>query len=61
MDSNLHIQQIMKGNPISDPKGSSGAVAWREVGVYNNSLGTWELVVNPGTQQIYHYVFKSFK
>lgn len=59
-DSRLTIQEIMDGaKPIPDPGGAPGALRWDVTGTMNGSSGTWELVVNPETKTILHFLFNS--
>jgi RHS repeat-associated protein len=56
----LTIQSIMDaGKPIPDPGGVPGALRWDVPGAMNGSPGTWELVVDPKTKTILHFLFKS--
>jgi RHS repeat-associated protein len=57
--SRLTIQEIMKaGNPVPDPGGVPGALRWDVPGALNGSPGTWELVVDPTTRTVLHFLFK---
>lgn len=59
-DSTLTIQSIIDaGTPVADPGGVPGALRWDVPGTMNGSCGTWELVVDPGTKTILHFLFKS--
>jgi hypothetical protein len=59
-DSRLTIQNIMDaGTPVPDPGGVPGALRWDVPGALNGSSGTWELVVDPQTNTILHFLFKS--
>jgi len=58
--STLTIQNIMDaGTPVADPGGVPGALRWDVPGALNGSSGTWELVVDPQTKTILHFLFKS--
>jgi hypothetical protein len=55
------MQEIMAARmPIPDPS-VAGALRWDVLGTFAGKLGVWELVVNPRTQQIYHFLFNSDK
>lgn len=59
-NSGLTIQNIMDaGTPVPDPGGVPGALRWDVPGALNGSSGTWELVVDPQTDTILHFLFKS--
>ena len=59
MKSQLTINEIMAaGNPISDPGGIPGGLRWDIPGTFRGSVGTWELVLHPETEIIYHFNFK---
>ena len=58
-DSRLTIQSVMDAaKPIADPGGVPGALRWDVAGTMNGSSGTWELVVDPQTKTILHFLFK---
>ena len=58
-DSRLTIQSIMDAStPVADPGGLPGALRWDVPGTMNGSTGTWQLVVDPQTQTILHFLFK---
>ncbi len=60
--SRLTIQEIMNASaPVPDPGGVPGALRWDVPGTMNGTPGTWELVVNPGTKTILHFLFKGTK
>jgi len=57
--SSLTIREIMaSGNPVSDPGGFPGALRWDVPGAFNGSTGTWELVIDPTTRTVLHFLFK---
>jgi len=59
-DSRLTIQGIMdSAKPIPDPGGVPGALRWDVPGGMNGSSGTWQLVVDPNTNTILHFLFVS--
>jgi RHS repeat-associated protein len=60
-DLKLVVQEIMKGTPKPDPGGIAGGLRWDVPGTMNGSKGVYELVVNPTTKQIVHFLFKSVK
>lgn len=56
------MQEIMNsGEPIPDPGGIPGGLKWQAPGSMNGSAGTWELVVDPGSGTVVHYLFKGGK
>ena len=58
-DSRLVIQEIMDAaEPTPDPGGVPGALRWDVPGTMGKSSGTWELVVNPETKMILHFLFR---
>jgi hypothetical protein len=62
LKSPLTIQEIMAGGkPIPDPGGFPGALRWDVPGGFNGSTGTWELVVDPKTNTVLHFLFKGVK
>ncbi len=57
-NSSTVTQWIIDTNDVSaDPQGTS-ALMFRAEGAYNGSLGNYELLINPETNTILHYVFK---
>lgn len=59
MKSQLTIEEIMTaGKPIPDPGGIPGGLRWDVPGALRGSEGTWELVIHPETNVIYHFNFK---
>ncbi|HET7176633.1 MAG TPA: RHS repeat-associated core domain-containing protein, partial [Gammaproteobacteria bacterium] len=59
-ESSLLINEIMQsGDPIPDPQGVPGLIRWDAAGTMNGSTGMYELVVNPNTKTIVHFLFKS--
>lgn len=61
MKYNTVIEEIMKAqNPIIDPK-APASLKWDVSGSWNNSIGNWELIINPKTNTIYHFLFNSHK
>ncbi len=61
MNSRQTIADIMKSKPMRDPQGTAGTVYWKTEGSWNGKRGTYELLVNPGTKEIYHYLWKPLK
>lgn len=59
INSTQTIQQIMQtAQPIKDP-GTANGLKWVVEGIYNGAQGIYELVINPDTMTILHFVFKS--
>jgi len=57
MRSPLAIKEIMAtGQGVAD-KSAAGALRYAVPGTFRGSAGTWELVVNPQTNLIYHFNF----
>ena len=57
-DSILLIQEIIQStNPVKDPKGTD-ALFWEIQGFFNGSPGTFELLIDPETNTIWHFLFK---
>ncbi|WKD51052.1 hypothetical protein [Microbulbifer spongiae] len=62
MNSPNLINEIMAtGKFVPDPQGLAGAVRYDVAGGFRGSAGNWELVVNPETKQIFHFLFTSSK
>lgn len=67
MNSPLLIREIMRARmPVPDPAGRAGLLYWEVPGSLRMGLNTeetafgiWELLVNPATKEIFHFVFKS--
>jgi hypothetical protein len=60
LNSPLTLREIMAaGKPIPDPGGVAGALRWDIPGVFRGSAGTWELVVDPQSKTVLHWLFKS--
>jgi len=58
--SPLTLREIMAaGKPIPDPGGVAGALRWDVPGAFRGSAGTWELVVDPQSKTILHWLFRS--
>ncbi len=55
----LLIRQILQTRPMADPQGARGTVMFRAPGSYNGSRGVYELIVHPGNNRIYHFLFIS--
>jgi hypothetical protein len=54
------IQNIVEsGMPRPDPGGVAGALRWDVPGSFNGSVGTFELVIDPATNRILHFLFRS--
>ncbi len=59
MKSPLTINEIMAAKqPITDPGGLAGGLRWDVPGTFRGNEGTWELVLHPESQIIYHFNFK---
>ena len=46
---------------LADPGGVAGALKWEVAGSFNGSSGTWELVLDPTTNTVLHFLFTSGK
>jgi len=56
--SPLTAQEIQAtGSGVPDPGGLPGALRYDVPGSFNGSSGTYELVVNPETNTVYHFNF----
>jgi hypothetical protein len=59
INSTHMVQQIMRTtDPMKDP-GTANGLKWVVRGTFNGSNGVYELVINPDTMTILHFVFKS--
>ena len=59
MNSRQLLQEIMDAQPPRpDPGGVPGGLRWDVPGHIQKTEGTWELVVDPNTNIILHWVFK---
>ena len=59
MKSPHTVNEIMAaGKPIPDPGGIPGGLRWDVPGTFRGSEGTWELVLHPESEIIYHFNFK---
>lgn len=54
-----HAAIMDGGKPIPDPGGVPGALRWDVPGTMNGSSGSWELVVDPQSKTILHFLFQS--
>lgn len=53
------MQEIMRaGKPVADPGGVPGALRWDVPGALGKTSGTWQLVVDPATKTVLHFLFK---
>jgi len=60
IQSPMTIKEIIaSGRGVPDPGGVSGALRYDIPGAFNGSQGRWELVVNPATKTVYHFLFTS--
>ncbi|SCY50297.1 hypothetical protein SAMN05660668_02847 [Pseudobutyrivibrio sp. AR14] len=58
-ESKLLIKEIINsGEPIPDPQGTN-ALYWEAYGTFNGSEGLYELVIDPETNAVWHFVYKS--
>lgn len=58
MNSPLTIREIMSsGKGVPDPGGLPGALRYDVPGQFRGTQGNWELVVDPKTNTIYHFLF----
>jgi len=54
------LREIMaSGKPVADPGGAVGALRWDVQGGWGKSAGTWQLVVEPQSKTVLHWMFKS--
>lgn len=57
-DSKLLIQEIIEsGMPTTDPRGTSG-LWWKVEGTFNGTQGFYELLIDPETNTVWHFLFK---
>ena len=60
-NSLLLINEIIQSKPpVPDPQGT-GALSWTVGGMFNGSMGTFELVIDQLLNTVWHFVFKSKK
>ncbi len=58
-DSKLLINEIIESKPPApDPRGTN-ALSWTVEGVFNGSTGYYELIIDPTSNTVWHFVFKS--
>ena len=58
-DSKQLINEIINSSePIQDPQGTN-ALYWEVDGSFNNSNGIYELLIDPETNTVWHFVYKS--
>ena len=58
-ESKLLVKEIMESkSPVVDPQGT-GAWYWEVEGSFNGSQGIYELVVDPNTNTVWHFVYKT--
>ena len=58
-NSKLLINEIIECfEPIPDPQGTN-ALYWEVEGSFNDSTGIYELVIDPESNTVWHFVFKS--
>jgi hypothetical protein len=59
MRSPLTIEEIMNARaPMPDPRRTPGTLYWEIPGTFRGSEGTWELLIHPETNTIYHFNFR---
>jgi hypothetical protein len=59
-DNRQLIQEIINAKPpMPDPGGVTGALRWDVQGTMNGKQGVYELVVDPKTNKVLHFLFKS--
>ena len=59
-ESKLLINEIMESKtPIPDPQGTN-ALYWEVNGTFNGSTGYYELLIDPASNTVWHFVFKSY-
>ena len=57
-DSTILIQEIIQStSPIADPRGTD-ALFWKVQGFFNGTPGVYELLIDPETNTIWHFLFK---
>lgn len=61
MNSPSTITNIMKSGKGVPDATFKGGVNYKVPGTFNGSQGVWELGINPQTNTIYHFLFKSVK
>jgi RHS repeat-associated protein len=60
VNSRFLVEEIMRAKaPVPDPGGLPGGLRWDVPGTFNSSSGTYQLVVDPATKQIVHFLFTS--
>ena len=58
-DSKLLINEIIESKaPVPDPRGTN-ALSWTGEGSFNGSTGYYELIIDPSSNTVWHFVFKS--
>ncbi|WP_218175388.1 filamentous hemagglutinin N-terminal domain-containing protein [Pseudomonas sp. D2002] len=59
-DNRMLMQEIINAKPPTlDPRGVPGALRWDVPGIMNGSKGAYELVIDPNTKTVLHFLFKS--
>ena len=61
MKSSSTIRNVMKAGRGVPDQYFRGGVNYKVPGTYNGSNGVYELGINPKTNTIYHFLFKSTK
>lgn len=58
-DSKLLINEIIESKPpVLDPR-ETNALSWTVEGTFNGSTGYYELIIDPTSNTVWHFVFKS--
>ena len=58
-DSKLLIDEIIESKaPVPDSRGTN-ALSWTGEGSFNGSVGYYELIIDPNSNTVWHFVFKS--
>lgn len=58
-DSKLLINEIIESKPpLPDPHGTN-ALSWTVEGTFNGSTGYYELIIDPESNTVWHFVFKT--
>lgn len=56
-ESKLTTNEIIESTPPSpDPRGT-GALSWNVEGSFNGSVGRYELIIDPKSNTVWHFVF----
>lgn len=59
VDFKLLINEIIESKPpVPNPRGTN-ALSWIGEGTFNGSTGYYELIIDPESNTVWHFVFKS--